>query len=74
MKRCIFVGSSREAIGICRAVQDELSDEFDVTIWDQGISGPRAHVSGSSWPRPRASCACQRCTSRGGVWIVRWRE
>src|SRR6266496_1861913 len=37
MRRRIFVGSSREAIGICRAVQDELNDEFDVTVWDQGV-------------------------------------
>jgi predicted nucleotide-binding protein len=37
MRRRIFVGSSREAIAICRAVQDELNDEFDVTIWDQDV-------------------------------------
>jgi O-acetyl-ADP-ribose deacetylase (regulator of RNase III) len=37
MRRRIFVGSSGEAIGICRAVQDELNDEFDVTVWDQSV-------------------------------------
>ena len=37
MRQRIFVGSSREAIGICRAVQAELADEFDVTVWDQDV-------------------------------------
>jgi predicted nucleotide-binding protein len=37
MRRRIFVGSSQEAIAICRAVQDELNDEFDVTVWDQSV-------------------------------------
>jgi hypothetical protein len=33
----IFIGSSREAVGICRAVQSELDDDFDVTVWDQDV-------------------------------------
>ncbi len=33
----IFVGSSREAIVVCRAIQGELDDDFDVTVWDQDI-------------------------------------
>lgn len=37
MTRRIFVGSSSEAIAVCRAVQSELDDEFDVTVWDQGV-------------------------------------
>jgi O-acetyl-ADP-ribose deacetylase (regulator of RNase III) len=37
MKRRIFVGSSREAVSVARAVQAELSDEFDITVWDQGV-------------------------------------
>jgi hypothetical protein len=31
------VGSSREAIEVCRAVQSELNDDFDVTVWDQDV-------------------------------------
>jgi len=37
MRPRIFVGSSREAIDIRRAVQQELSDQFDVTVWDQDV-------------------------------------
>jgi O-acetyl-ADP-ribose deacetylase (regulator of RNase III) len=37
MKTRIFVGSSKEAIGISRAIQGELADDFDVTVWDQGV-------------------------------------
>jgi O-acetyl-ADP-ribose deacetylase (regulator of RNase III) len=37
MKPRIFVGSSREAIDVCRAIQGELDDDFDVTVWDQDI-------------------------------------
>ena len=37
MRPRIFVGSSREAIEICRAVQSELADEFDVRVWDQDV-------------------------------------
>jgi O-acetyl-ADP-ribose deacetylase (regulator of RNase III) len=37
MRPRIFVGSSREAIDVCRAIQGELDDEFDVTVWDQDI-------------------------------------
>lgn len=37
MRPRIFVGSSREAIDVCRALQGELDDDFDVTVWDQDI-------------------------------------
>ncbi|MGY1763839.1 nucleotide-binding protein [Geodermatophilus sp. SYSU D00779] len=37
MRPRIFVGSSTEAIDICRAVQSELDDRFDVTVWDQDV-------------------------------------
>jgi hypothetical protein len=37
MRQRIFVGSSREAIDTCRAVQAELGDEFDVKGWDQDV-------------------------------------
>ena len=35
MRERIFVGSSSEALDVCRAVQLELGRDFDVTIWDQ---------------------------------------
>ncbi len=37
MRPRIFVGSSREAIGISRAIQGELDDDFEVTVWDQDV-------------------------------------
>ncbi len=37
MRQRIFVGSSGEAMSVCRAVQQELDRDFDVTIWDQGV-------------------------------------
>lgn len=37
MKQRLFIGGSREAIGVCRAVQAELADEFEVTVWNQGV-------------------------------------
>jgi O-acetyl-ADP-ribose deacetylase (regulator of RNase III) len=37
MRPRIFVGSSREAISVCRAVQLELADDFDVTVWNQDV-------------------------------------
>src|SRR3954463_13698157 len=37
MRPRIFVGSSRETIRICRAIQSELRDEFEVTVWNQGV-------------------------------------
>jgi hypothetical protein len=37
MKPRIFVGSSQEAIRICRAVQSELDDDFEVTVWNQDV-------------------------------------
>ena len=37
MRPKIFVGSSREAIDISRAIQGELNDDFDVTVWDQDV-------------------------------------
>lgn len=39
MRERIFVGSSSEAMDVCRAVQQELGRDFDVTIWDQGVFG-----------------------------------
>ncbi|HET7443479.1 MAG TPA: nucleotide-binding protein [Solirubrobacterales bacterium] len=37
MKPKLFVGSSGEALPVSRAVQAELTDEFDVTVWDQDV-------------------------------------
>ncbi len=37
VKSRIFVGSSREAIDVSRAIQQELDDDFDVTVWDQDV-------------------------------------
>jgi len=37
MRKRIFVGSSGEAMNVCRAVQQELGRDFEVTIWDQGV-------------------------------------
>lgn len=37
MRARVFVGSSGEALEICRAIQAELSDSFDVTIWNQDV-------------------------------------
>lgn len=37
MRSRVFVGSSREAIKISRAIQQELHDDFDVTVWDQDV-------------------------------------
>lgn len=37
MRPRIFIGSSREAIDVCRVVQSELADDFDVTVWDQDV-------------------------------------
>jgi O-acetyl-ADP-ribose deacetylase (regulator of RNase III) len=37
MRPRIFVGSSGEAIAICRAVQAELDDDFDITVWNQDV-------------------------------------
>src|SRR5579875_588376 len=37
MRPRIFIGSSREAIDVSRAVQGELDDDFDVTVWDQDV-------------------------------------
>jgi hypothetical protein len=39
MRERIFIGSSSEAMDVCRAVQQELGRDFDVTIWDQGVFG-----------------------------------
>jgi O-acetyl-ADP-ribose deacetylase (regulator of RNase III) len=40
MRERVFIGSSSEAMDICRAVQQELDRDFDVTIWDQGVFRP----------------------------------
>lgn len=37
MKPRIFIGSSREAIDVCRAVQSELDDDFDGMVWYQDV-------------------------------------
>lgn len=37
MRPRVFVGSSGEALDICRAIQAELSDSFDVTVWNQDV-------------------------------------
>lgn len=37
MKPKLFVGSSREALGIADAVHENLHYEVEVTVWDQGI-------------------------------------
>ena len=40
MRQRLFIGSSGEAMDVCRAVQQELDRDFDVTIWDQGAFRP----------------------------------
>jgi len=37
MRPRIFVGSSGEAIDVCRAIQVELDEDFDVTVWNQDV-------------------------------------
>jgi O-acetyl-ADP-ribose deacetylase (regulator of RNase III) len=37
MRQRVFIGSSSEAIDVCRAVQQELERYFEVTIWDQDV-------------------------------------
>jgi O-acetyl-ADP-ribose deacetylase (regulator of RNase III) len=37
MRLRVFVGSSGEAIAVCRAVQAELEDDLDVTVWNQDV-------------------------------------
>src|SRR6266568_2971150 len=37
MRTRVFVGSSSEALAVCRAIQEELAYEFDVTVWNQDI-------------------------------------
>jgi O-acetyl-ADP-ribose deacetylase (regulator of RNase III) len=40
MRQKVFIGSSGEAMDVCRAVQQELDSDFDVTIWNQGVFRP----------------------------------
>jgi O-acetyl-ADP-ribose deacetylase (regulator of RNase III) len=40
MRQKVFIGSSGEAMDVCRAVQQELNSDFDVTIWNQGVFQP----------------------------------
>jgi hypothetical protein len=37
MRPRVFVGSSSEALDVCRSVQEELDHDFDVTVWNQGV-------------------------------------
>jgi hypothetical protein len=37
MRPRIFVGSSGEAIDVCRAIQVELDVDFEVTVWNQDV-------------------------------------
>src|SRR5215472_14499783 len=37
VKSRIFVGSSREAIDVSRAIQQELDEDFEVTVWNQDV-------------------------------------
>ena len=37
MRQRVFIGSSSETMDVCRAVQQELDRDFDVTIWDQDV-------------------------------------
>lgn len=37
MRPRIFVGSSREAVDVGRAIQEELEEDFDVTLWNQDV-------------------------------------
>jgi O-acetyl-ADP-ribose deacetylase (regulator of RNase III) len=37
MRPRLFVGSSREGIDVCRAIQGELAEDCDVTVWDQDV-------------------------------------
>lgn len=39
-KPSVFIGSSSEGLSIARAVQVSLSQECDVTLWNQGFFGP----------------------------------
>lgn len=36
VKPIIFVGSSAESVSIARAIQDNLKDDAEVVVWDQG--------------------------------------
>jgi O-acetyl-ADP-ribose deacetylase (regulator of RNase III) len=40
MRLRVFVGSSGEAIALCRAVQAELEGDLDVTVWNQDVFRP----------------------------------
>jgi Predicted nucleotide-binding protein containing TIR-like domain/Domain of unknown function (DUF6430) len=39
VRQRLFIGGSREALDVCRAVQSELAGEFAVTVWDQDVFG-----------------------------------
>lgn len=40
MRLRVFVGSSGEAIAVCRAVHAELENDLEVTVWDQDVFRP----------------------------------
>ncbi|HWS34218.1 MAG TPA: TIR domain-containing protein [Actinoplanes sp.] len=40
MRKRIFIGSSRESMGACRAIQQEFERDFDTTVWDQDVFRP----------------------------------
>ena len=37
IKPKVFIGSSSESIEIARAIQDNLANDADTTVWDQGV-------------------------------------
>ncbi|MFL6260056.1 MAG: TIR domain-containing protein [Thermoanaerobaculia bacterium] len=44
MKPRVFIGSSTESIDYARAAQQNLQDDAEVTVWDQGLFGPSKFI------------------------------